>query len=323
MTLELVRFINRTVELEKLARYAEKGYYPVFFLYGPEGCGKTRLLMEFIKAIKVKEDYIVIYVDAQDTHSIRSCLYGTEDIVSLIPTIVGVVSEPAGRAVAKILPYIVERYFERRILGKHVIIALDDVARPLGLEIIESYIKKLLDFLEWLISKGAKSAFIIATSEGKSRRLLARHNYVTLHELWNLDPNSTRILLNELNCPQSMLENIWFLTGGNPRAIIELALKNWDIEEWLSNIKVRIRASLEKALGKFKVELENILEDIDSVLDNPKILEMLLDANLIAPVDRPCLGYTPPIDHKLGVGEYYAWQIPAYREVLKQLLKAS
>jgi len=52
---------------------------------------------------------------------------------------------------------------------------------------------------------------------------------------------------------------------------------------------------------------------VDSVLDEPWLRDGLVETNLIAPVDRPCLGYTPPVDEELGVGERYAWQVPAYR----------
>ena len=38
-----------------------------------------------------------------------------------------------------------------------------------------------------IVDKGAKSAFIVATtSEGLSLSLLARHNYISLSEVWNL-----------------------------------------------------------------------------------------------------------------------------------------
>ncbi|RLE83654.1 MAG: hypothetical protein DRJ67_11815, partial [Thermoprotei archaeon] len=45
------RFVDRIEELEFLEELSIKGFYPVLYIYGPEGCGKTRLLREFYSRI--------------------------------------------------------------------------------------------------------------------------------------------------------------------------------------------------------------------------------------------------------------------------------
>jgi len=46
-----VRFINRVEELEALRRFSSE-FRPVpLYIYGAEGCGKTRLLKEFVERL--------------------------------------------------------------------------------------------------------------------------------------------------------------------------------------------------------------------------------------------------------------------------------
>ncbi len=59
---------------------------------------------------------------------------------------------------------------------------------------------------------------------------------------------------------------------------------------------------------------------MDSIAGQPSLRDVLLENNLVTPVTRPCLGYTPLVDRELGIGRLYAWQIPAYREAVKKLL---
>ncbi|MEM0027602.1 MAG: ATP-binding protein [Ignisphaera sp.] len=46
-----IRFVDRVEELDKLMAYAEKGFYLILHLYGPEESGETRLLKEFYKVV--------------------------------------------------------------------------------------------------------------------------------------------------------------------------------------------------------------------------------------------------------------------------------
>jgi len=51
------------------------------------------------------------------------------------------------------------------------------------------------------------------------------------------------------------------------------------------------------------------------VMELPKGLELGNE------VDSPF--EPPPVDKELGVGEYYAWQVPVYRELLAEALAVS
>ncbi len=314
-------FINRESELNTLLEYSEKGYYPILYLYGPEGCGKTRLLLELVKYIQNRKGYIVTYIDVQSVSDIKSALIAPSDITKVIIDLIKDISGPIGKILAYTFTRLAQNLSREKVENKRIVVLIDDVARPLGLEIIETYAKNLLNLLEELYSLNAKSVFILATtSEGLSRKLLARHNYVRLRELWNLSLEAAQELLKVLKSPSFIRNDMWLLTGGNPRSIVELWRKNWSIKMWLDEIKFSIKPLIEDLMKKFKIDLKRIIKNIDEVLEYPTLREKLINANLIVPIDRPCLGYTPPINEKLGIGEYYAWQIPAYRVVLERLI---
>ena len=237
-----VPFVNRSVELERLREYSSKGFYPVLFIYGPEGCGKTRLLKEFLDSVEGLEGYITVYVDAQEMRSIEQAIYGPREIVRFASKLISAISEGVGKVIAELLPYLIRKVFAKHVRGRHVVIAVDDAIRPLGLQVIEAYAKKLYDLLEWLLGQGAEAVFIVATSsEGSSMRLLARHNYVTLDFIWNLDRKSTYRLLELLQAPKEVFNEVYRWTGGNPRAILELKSLSWNVNLWLRRIVKKLK----------------------------------------------------------------------------------
>ncbi|RLE98041.1 MAG: hypothetical protein DRJ63_08280 [Thermoprotei archaeon] len=80
---------------------------------------------------------------------------------------------------------------------------------------------------------GPKSILILATtSEGESLSRVWRHTYAHVSLLRNLDRDGFAELAKQLN-PLSArkIEEVWCLTGGSPRALMEVALKyKWNAE---------------------------------------------------------------------------------------------
>ena len=318
-----VKFVNRVQELNYLRKLAEEGFYPTLYIYGPEGCGKTRLLKELYNRLQKSKDTYIIYVDATAREG------RIEDIVlsniKILPIIEEAISKitPIGKAIALAIPHITRRLIEKySIKGKHIVIIVDDIAKPLGINEIELYAKNLLNLIEYCLDKGAKSCLIIAsTSEGISRSILLKHNYTSIETLWNLPREAHDELALQLKAPKQILEELWYNTGGNPRAIIELKYRRWNIKDWLEKyVKRKIRELLKHLSDEERSQLEETLENIDKVAKYRTLQTKLLDYNLISPIDRPCLGYTPPVDPELGIGEYYAWQIPAYKHTLTEII---
>ncbi len=315
-----LKFIDRVEELSKLMSFCSKGFYPILYIYGPEGCGKTRLLKELYLRIKGRSDFLAVYVDAQVVSDVREAVLGPDEVVKVLAEVASELVGPPGRVVSLAILRLVRRLRVELIRGKHVVVLIDDVVRSLGLDSIELFIKNLLNLVEELMGLGAESVFAVATtSEGLSRRLLAKHNYVVLQQIWNLDRNSFTELLRELSAPDDVVGYAWELLGGNPRLALMLKALNWSFKDLKEDLRRRLEPLLED-LTIFSNELKEVIEDIDSVIKYPKLLNHLLTENLITPITRPCLGYTPEINKELGVGKYYAWQVPIYKELISKYL---
>ncbi len=318
----LIRFVNRSEELSILMRYAEVGHYPIYLIYGPEGCGKTRLLKEFISNLRGKNEYLVTYLDALESSSIEDALLGPKELVEAAVGIASsLISGSVGEVLTRLLPQLIKKVLGSVVKGKHVVIAVDDVAKPLGKELIETYTKKLLDLTEWLMSRDARSVFVIVTSsEGSTYEYLYRHNYVNIQTLWNLSEEATNELLKVLKAPKELWQNLYLYSGGNPRTLIELSTLGWSMEKHLSRLRRKYGPVLHRIAIKYSENLNEVLNDVDSLIKYPELSNELINANLVAPVTRPCLGHTPRVSKELGVGKYYAWQVPAYRYLISELI---
>lgn len=79
-----IRFVDRKAEITALLSLAEQGSGVPIYLYGPEGCGKTRLLREFAEKLKKRRDYLVAYIDALEEHDPSQAVVGSEDLRRLL-----------------------------------------------------------------------------------------------------------------------------------------------------------------------------------------------------------------------------------------------
>ena len=320
----ITKFVDREIELSKLIEYADRGFYPILYIYGPEGCGKTRLLQELVTRLYGRRDYYTIYVNALTLRGdIRDAIIGSRELIDIARHVASGYSEPLGRLIALLLPRIMKAFVERYgIKNKHVVIAIDDIAKPLGLDTIESYVKNLLDILEYLLGIGAKSVFIIATtSEGLSRDIILRHSYAHIEAIWNLPREASIELLKQLKAPREKYDEIYRVTGGNPRAIIELYYMNWSIRRWIESAIMRRVKNFLKTLSREEIEqLKDTLDDPDRFQRYTPLLKKTIDYNLVSPIDKPCLGYTPEKNIELGIGDNYAWQLPIYKDIIKQVI---
>ena len=334
------KFVNREDELKALTKLAHQGSPSIFYIYGPEGCGKTRLLKEFIQRF----DGIGIYIDALEEEKVDKALIFSpipKETKNLITSIFQQFAGPIGRYLSRRLWTILDKIaIEVKIQNRDLVIAIDDVTRAIGLNEIERYIKWLYELRSKIIEEyKPKSVLIIATtSEGYSLNRILRHTYNVTNLIWNLNREAHEELISQLNPPnQKVIDKVWELTAGNPRCTIEIAhLYNWNIDNWLHKLKQNLRdlANLLKT--------QNLTKEVLQLIDEPDILdkeptqklrkayEILLQQNLMIYTGITLLSSWVEKDASkksiqpmpdLGIGKYYAWQIPAYRIVLKELLK--
>lgn len=113
----------------------------------------------------------------------------------------GFTGEGVGKALAKTITLIIEKAMKNGLEGKYILLAIDDVAKPMGLGSIEWCIKWLYEYMQKFMDEHRPKAIniIATTSEGESLRLLFRHNYLATRLIWNLDKESFRELYESLN----------------------------------------------------------------------------------------------------------------------------
>lgn len=331
------RFVDRVYELSALNSLAYRGSSSVLYIYGPEGCGKTRLLKEFVGSF----EGVAVYVDALEESSIEKALMLTPrlmDIGELVTAVTEGFTGHLGAYLCRRLWLILSKVATRAELrGKHLVIILDDVTRALGLESIERYIKWLYEMI-WKITEEyePKTVLIIATtSEGYSLKRVFRHTYNVVNLIWNLDHEAYLELAKQLNPPNDeVIEESYKLVGGNPREVINVAtLYRWDLRAWLNSLRESLNEVVRIVRSKgYVAELKKLIEDPDILNREPTpeleaTYEILLENNLMMYSGVRLLSgwvdggkqYLSP-NLELGVGRYYSWQIPAYRVVLNDLV---
>ena len=224
---------------------------------------------------------------------------------------------------------------------KRIFIVVDEVATTFVN--VEAYAKSMESTMNVGRPEELKDVivnFFALTSEGYSRGLLARHSYVWQAYLWNLPRRDFEELYYRARelypGPAPPFDEVWKLYGGNPRGLEELAKLGWDVDKY----KRRLAAlkGLESLVGLVKGRhlgelARRVVEDVDYLRlgEEPELLELadlLIRYNLVMELPRDLeLGNEvdssfepPPVDRELGVGKYYAWQVPVYKELFARAL---
>jgi ABC-type cobalamin/Fe3+-siderophores transport system ATPase subunit len=327
--LPVTRFINRERELETLLRLAEAGTPLPLYIYGPEGCGKTRLLREF--AGRLTGDYVVVYIDAQredpsealHVRPAEAALQAVQSIAEAAGSLAGLV-----RLVGRLVELLARRILLR---GRRLVVIVDDAARPLGPRQLEGYVKSLQQLTEELPERYELTSILtlVSTSEGESLERISRHSYADIRLLWNLPPQAARRLAAGLGVEDEKADQLVAITGGNPRAIIEAAVNyQADISLWLRNtVKPRVLRAARRARERNVDQgVRAIAENPDAVYENPepqivKAYKLLLRENMV--IDKSHLqlhGEELKPNPEMAIGKYVAWQLPAYRDEMLKVL---
>ena len=345
-----VRFVNRIEEIRILKNWCEKFRYVPLYIYGPEGCGKTRLLKEFVKKFDefFGEDSVAIYIDAMEDRDIKRALATSKNLVKIVDLVkicIEVVKDlleagiPLGQALSRSISLIIDKivtsFLERKLENKHLFVVIDDVARVIGIDKIEWYVKWLFETMNKLNEEYKPKAinFVVTTSEGISRKIIAKHRHAEIVLLWNLNKKAFKELFYELNPPSNIsFEDIWLLLGGNPGKLMELANRyDWNVDLMLNFYTHKLREVVRRirGLGLLK-ELKLYVEDITKAERSydEKILkleEILEEHNLIIYkrwilLSKNWKSFDETIS-ELGIGYDYAWQVPFYKDVINQVLK--
>ena len=318
-----VEFVDREQALERVREWAERGMVNVQVIYGPEGCGKTAWLRQSVELLR-ELGFDVIYLNPVEREFAIET--GIKDVKERL---LEILREATDESWARAVWALIDLGRELIRVGRRKIAVLaDDVFQAIGLGKAAIYVKGLLGILEYPPGDYDVAITIAATSEGLSRYEIGRHRWADLLAMWNMPREGFRQLYDQLPGNKPDLEEVWKLTGGNPKMLAELYQSNWRADEVIRSV-ISGKMITKGFTTKWRKWLEKAVEDPDILWepDTPEeLINELTEKNLIIYFlpdrgTRLWLGESPPErDLELGIGKYVAWQTPIHREAVRRVL---
>jgi len=212
-----------------------------------------------------------------------------------------------------------------------VAVVADDVFQAIGLDRAAAYVKGLLNMIEHPLYSYENIVVLVAASEGRSRGEIGKHLWAEILPMWNMPRKGFEELYEQVPGPKPGVEEVWRLTGGNPRVLAQLYEAGWRPEKVVETLAEKKRLTLfaGSLSGEEREWLRQAVEDPDTLFARERIplMEKLVELNLIVdsvPRRESWLWiYRPPPekDLELGVGRRVAWQTPLHREAVKKALE--
>ncbi|WP_367834468.1 ATP-binding protein [Vulcanisaeta sp. JCM 16159] len=211
--------------------------------------------------------------------------------------------------------------------GKIAVI-VDDAFQILGVKESAIYVKALLNLIEYPPESYERIVTIAATSEGISKYEIGRHRWAYIDVMWNMPRGGFEQLYGQISGDKPLFEDVWRITGGNPKALGQLYEANWSIDSVVDRI-INERVITPRFISRWRGWLEEAVRDPDALWspDAPEeLINELVEKNLIIyflPERNPefWIDEPPGRDPELGIGKYVAWQTPLHREAVRRALQ--
>jgi energy-coupling factor transporter ATP-binding protein EcfA2 len=319
-----IEFTDREKALKQVEELAAKGTrYPIV-VFGPEGCGKSAWLRQAVEVLRETE-YETLYIDP-----LHRTFIAYSDIKDIIRKLGEATAEAIGLAKVKLATLAIDAVKE--LIGvwkkEKVAVLVDEIFQAIGLDKTETYIKSLLNLIEYPPRSYERMVVIVATNEGVTRRKIGRHRWSSLRPMWNMSRKGFEELYEKIPSPKPEFEDIWKLTGGNPDAFSKLYQAEWNVNRVIAEL-INSKELTSSFIEKWKDWLEETVKDPDilwraNVPD--ELVRELIAKNLIVynMYDRDTWFWIdePPLerDLDLGIGKHIAWQTPLHREAVKRAI---
>jgi len=326
-----VEFVDRERGLRQVEEIAEKGTYPVYIVYGPEGCGKTAFLRQAKIILEEEFGYHVVYVNPL-ARKLEDILGYTPSLRSVVAEILKVFPEPYSRIVDAAISIAGEAL--RRFRRSRIAVLMDDIFQAVGLDKAEAYTKILLNLIEYPPGEYEKIAVLVSSSEGVTRERVGRHRWATFRIMWNMSREGFEELYRLLPDPKPPFEEVWRIAGGNPAVLERLYSYEWVPDRAVNDLAMRKNLKpFVSSLSPEELEiLREALEDPDRILERlrepeaQRLRVKLVELNLVVEIwDRDpwfWIDVPPPEKNpELGIGKYFAWQTPLHKEAVRRVLK--
>ena len=323
-----VEFTDRNRAINQIRRFAEEGTFPVYVVYGPEGCGKTALLKQAKAILEDDYGYYVIYVNPLAGRASEILAY-TPTIKDIVKEALRLFPDPYSRIVDVAIS--TASQVLKKLSKTRLAILMDDVFQAVGLNEAESYVKTLLNLIEWPPASYERIVVLVASSEGVTQERIGRHRWTDIFMLWNMPRDGFQELYGKLPKQEMDFNDVWVQVGGNPGYLEKLYRAEWGVEKVVEDLVedrrlmelIRSLPDTEKQVLKLAVEDPDVL--LERYGEAVNLVRKLIEENLIvrlkrrdpsAWIDEP----PPEKDPELGIGRYYAWQTPLHREAVKRAL---
>jgi hypothetical protein len=251
-----------------------------------------------------------------------------EEVVSMLSQAIADVTGFTSIKLADLVIYLANQLL-KRWKRKRIAILVDEVFQVIGLDKAEAYVKALLNIIEYPPESYEKIVIIAATSEGFSRWRIGRHLWAWIMSMWNMSRKGFEELYERIPEPKPGFDEVWRLTGGNPRILSMLYRARWSIDSVVEEL-VKSKGISMDFVKRWRQYLADIVENPDALMeeDVPEELKhALIEKNLIIYdlfsrkpdlwIDQP----PPEKDPELGIGRYVAWQTPLHREAVRRALE--
>jgi KaiC/GvpD/RAD55 family RecA-like ATPase len=320
-----VEFTDRDRALQQVVEWAERGTRFPVVVFGPEGCGKTAWLKQAAEALR-ELGFEAIYVDPM-----RKDFIAHTDVKEVVDKFAEAASEAVGVAQLKLATLAIDavKWLVSKWRRGRVAVLVDDAFQAIGLDKAAMYVKALLGLVEYPPEGYERIVAIAATSEGISKREIGRHLWANIAPMWNMNRRGFEELYEKLPGSKPRFEDVWAMTGGNPRILSQLYEAGWDAEAvvaWLMRAK-ELTKDFARRWGPY---LREVVEDPQSLWEEgfpSEFREELIAKNLIVYniydrdlrfwIDEP----PPERDLELGIGRDVAWQTPLHREAVRKALE--
>jgi len=322
-----IEFVDRDKAIQQVVDWSERGTRFPIVVYGPEDCGKSAWLRQAAEVLR-ERGYEVFYI-----HPLDKLVYADVSI----PSIKEAFLEFAQRAIAEdALSRIAWALFDfvrelLKVRKAKVAIIADDVFQAIGLRYATAYVKGLLNMIEHPLYSYENIVVIVATNEGLSRFEIGRHRWAWMMPMWNMSREGFEELYERIPGPKPSFDDVWRLTGGNPRLLSMLYQARWSMDKVINSITIskRLDAFILSLSTEERKWLLEAVEDPDTLLAREKLplINRLIELNLIVYsityrdpelwVDQP----PPQKDLELGIGKHIAWQTPLHREAIRKALQ--
>jgi len=319
-----VEFVDRDVALRQVSEWAEKGTRFPIVIFGPEGCGKTAFLKQAVEMLR-ESGYEVFYIHPLD--EVFDAKVSFPDVKRAFMDFVekALAENAVGRVVWAVFD------FTRKILSirrSRVAVVVDDAFQVIGVDKAAAYVKGLLNIIEHPVYDYDRMVVLVATSEGLSREEIGRHSWAEITPIWNMPRDGFKQLYEKLPGPKPPFDDVWRLTGGNPRMLARLYQASWRVDYVLNRI-IDERGLSRDFIARWRSWLEKVVEDPDVVseVEFPgELRHELIRRNLLIYTmysRRPYLWIDempPERDSEMGIGKYAAWHTPLHRDAVKKAL---